>query len=141
MLLQNIMFWWACLALLITIVAMGGILTRKGVDKDTGETPKAFLDFSAGQLEGREMQNVLTKALSGARTDAEFEQQFKAAIEAATGLEAETSWAWLGRFLMEYRRANEFESSPRQLARRFLADVPRRYNLKDIPSEPTTPAA
>lgn len=139
MLLQNIMFWWACIALLITIVAMGGVLTRKGVDKNTGETPKPLLDFSAGQLEGREMQNVLTKALSGARTDAEFEQQYKAAVEAATGLEAETSWAWLGRFLMEYRQANEFEASPLQLAERFLADIPHRYNLKDGPAAP--PAA
>ena len=137
--LQNIMFWWACLALLITIMAMGGLLTRKGVGKNTGETPKPFLDFSAGQLEGREMQNVLTKALSGARTDAEFEQQFRAAIEAATGLEAETSWAWLGRFLMEYRQANEFEASPLQLAERFLADIPRRYDLKGKPAVP--PAA
>lgn len=139
MLLQNIMFWWACLALLITIVAMGGVLTRKGVDKNTSEPPKPLLDFSAGQLEGREMQNVLTKALSGARTDAEFEQQYKAAVEAATGLEAETSWAWLGRFLMEYRQANEFEASPLQLAERFLADIPHRYNLKDTPAAP--PAA
>ena len=139
MLLQNIMFWWACLALLIAIVAMGGLLTRKGVDKDTGQTPKSFLDFSAGQLEGREMQKVLSDALSGAGTDAEFEQHYKVAIEVVTGLEAETSWAWLGRFLMEYRQANEFEASPRQLAARFLADIPRRYNLKDV--SPATPAA
>ena len=139
MLLQNIMFWWACLALLIAIVATGGLLTRKGVDKDTGQTPKSFFDFSAGQLEGREMQKVLFDALSGAGTDAEFEQHYKVAIEAVTGLEAETSWAWLGPFLMEYRQANEFEASPRQLAARFLADIPRRYNLKDVP--PATPAA
>ena len=136
MLLQNIMFWWACLALLAIIVAMGGLLSRKSAQKGVEDTPKAFFDFSAEQLEGREMQKVLTDALSGAGTDAEFEQQFKAAIEAATGLEAETSWAWMGRFLMEYRRASEFEASPRQLAERFLADIPRRYNLKDRPVAP-----
>ena len=136
MLLQNIMFCWACLALLAALVAVGGLLTRKGVDKDTGQTAKALFDFSAGQLEGRQMQKVLSDALSGAGTDAEFEQNYKVAIEAVTGLEAETFWAWLGPFLMEYRQANEFVASPRQLAGRFLADIPRRYNLKDIPLAP-----
>ena len=75
MLLQNIMFCWACLALFAALVAVGGLLTRKGIDKDTGQTAKALFDFSAGQLEGRQMQKVLSDALSGGGTDAEFEQQ------------------------------------------------------------------
>ena len=120
MLLQNIMFWWACLALLIAILAMGGLLTRKVVDKDTGQTSKSFLDFSAEQLEGREMQKVLSDALSEAGTDAEFEQHYKVAIEAVTGLEAETSWAWLGRFLMEYLRRTSLRLPRASWRRVFL---------------------
>ena len=125
------MFGWACLALLIVLTAMGGLFTRKGAGKDTKETPKALFDFSAGQVEGRQMQKVLREALAGTTTDAEFEQRFKAAINAATGLEAEETWGWLGRSLMEYRRANEFDPSPRQLPERFLTDIPRRYKLKE----------
>ena len=132
MLLQHIMFGWACLALFFVLVAIGSLFARRVAGKQTKEIAIAIFDFSAGQAEGRQMQRVLTEALSGAATDAEFERRFKAAICAATGLEVEDSWAWLGRSLMEYRQANEFDPSPRQLAERFLADIPRRYKFKEI---------
>ena len=141
MLLHNIMFGWAILAFLIVIAALAGLLTHKSKGEATQEPPKAIFDFSAGQVEGRQMQKVLTEALAGSATDAEFENNFRAVIQSETGLDAETSWAWLGRFLMEYRQGSEFEASPRKLAERFLADIPRRYQLKDVPPEPIKPAA
>ena len=142
MLLHNIMFGWAILVFLIAIATLAGLLTHKSkIVASTQEPPKTIFDFSAGQVEGRQMQKVLTEALSGSATDAEFEKNFRAAIQSETGLDAETSWAWLGRFLMEYRQGSEFEASPRRLAERFLADIPRRYQLKDVPPEPALPAS
>ncbi len=86
------------------------------------------------------MQRVLTSALLSSETDADFERAFRNGITPATGLEAELSWAWLERTLMEYRRGSEFEPSPRKMAERFLADIPRRYYLKAAAPEQTPPA-
>lgn len=125
-----IMFCWGILALLVVIAATVGLFTHKGTSKSTQEPTKALFDFSAGQEEGKQMQRVLTASLSESETDNEFERAFKRAVGITTGRDEETAWAWLGRFLMEYRQANEFEPSPRRLAERFLQDIPRRYKLK-----------
>ena len=77
------------------------------------------------------MQALLTEVLADSQTDAEFEKNYKKASQAVNGLDAEMAWAWLCRTLMDYRKANEFETGTRDLAERLLEDIPRRYQFKD----------
>jgi len=73
MLLHNVMLGRAILALLLAIAAGIAVVTRRHAGEGAEEPPKAIFDFSAGQVEGRQMQEVLTEALSRSATDAEFE--------------------------------------------------------------------
>ncbi len=111
------------------------LLTRKHEDGGTRPPRRGWLDFSANQEEGRQMQARLAEALAGSATDAEFEQKFRDALDSVTKSENEMAWAWLERSVAEYRRGAEFEPSARILAARFLADIPRRYRLKDAPKQ------
>ena len=133
MLFQTVMFYWAILAFVIVAACFYGLLTHQGPvqDQAAAETPKALFDFSGGRDEGRQMQNALAEALAASQTDAEFERRFRLVILSATGVDIELTWAWLGRSLMEYRRAGEFDPSSRVLAERFLRDIPRRYQLEE----------
>lgn len=140
MLLNTVMLSWAILALVIVVACFLGLLTHQGSQKDEEaperETPRALFDFSGGRDEGRRMREALREALAASATDDEFERRFKLVVRASAGIDTELTWAWLGRSLMEYRRADEFTPSSRILAERFLSDIPRRYHLEE---EPVTP--
>lgn len=130
MALSTIMFCWAVIALLLGLACVWVVLTKRRT-----EVPfLALNDFSEGREEGRRMQALLRDALSGTETDGEFEARFRQS-DVRDGGESEWTWAWLGRFLMEYRRADEFGPSSRTLATRFLEDIPRRYRLQEEPAE------
>jgi len=138
MLFQTVMFYWALLALVIVAACFFGLLTHKAPPGETEEAPeeapKAIFDFSGGREEGRRMQKALGEALAESDTDDEFERRFKLVVRSSTGIDTELTWAWLGRSLMEYRRADEFAPSSRALAERFLRDIPRRYTLEEEPA-------
>ena len=138
--LNTVMFYWALLALVIVAACFLGLLTHRGPQRETEEAPeearKAVFDFSGGREEGRRMQKALAESLAESHTDDEFERRFKVVVHSATGLDTELTWAWLGRSLMEYRRADEFAPSSRALAERFLRDIPRRYALGEEPAAP-----
>jgi len=125
------MLLWAIFFVSIVIAFIYGMLTHKGTNEETVSFTKSFFDFSAGQKEEIQLRIFLSGALAGAKTDADFERNFRQAIKAHSKLDADLAWAWLNRFLMEYRRANEFSSSALVLTKRFLQDIERRYNLKD----------
>jgi|GEM_PF-2013748 len=136
MLLRTVMFYWALLALAIVAACVLGLLTHRGPQGEKEEvehTPKPLFDFSGGRDEGRRMQKALGEALADSQTDGDFEHRFKLVVRSSTGLDTELTWAWLGRSLMEYRRADEFAPSSRILAERFLRDIPRRYALDAEP--------
>jgi hypothetical protein len=146
MLLNTVMLYWAILALVIVAACFLGLLTHRGPQTEGeeapggeapgGEAPRPLFDFSGGRDEGRRMQKALGEALAESDTDAEFERRFKLVVRASTGIDTELTWAWLGRSLMEYRRADEFAPSSRALAARFLRDIPRRYHLEEDPAPP-----
>ncbi len=122
---------WALIAAALAIYCITIVVRPRPSVGEEKPPRKSLLDFSANQEEARQVRKLLEQALAGAETDADFERNYKRLTGAATGQEAEFGWAWLSRWLMDYRKAGEFGASPLVLARRYLDDLPRRYGLKD----------
>ena len=119
------MFYWALLVLVITIVCVLGMSRRKGATRK----PIPLLDFSVGQAENKVWASILQRALAASQTDSEFEQAIVPLLvredPMRSDLDAEHLWLnLLGRF-NEYRHMGEFETKPRVLAERSLADTTR----------------